>query len=97
MPRNSHLTVTADAYTELTNADVTHITVQNLHEYHAILLVATAAGASPSNDDDGAIILPRHAIFVNEALSDLWPGQVGITRIHAKALMRDAKVLVSHA
>lgn len=93
--RNAHVAISPNAWTELTDSDVTAITAQNLHDFQYVWLKATS-GSAPT-DHDGAIALPAGQMFVNETLEDLWPGATGAVRVFAMAQALDDHVMVSHA
>lgn len=92
--RNNHITISPDDWVELTDNDVTTITVQNLHEFQFVRLKATSGPAPTINM--GSIHLPSGQIFVNEALADLFPGVSGAVRVFAKAEAMEGRVFVSH-
>lgn len=93
MPRHTTLTVTDTGWTELTANDVISLTFQNQHHYPVLLSGTT--GATPT-DDLGAVRVPSEALFLNEALADLFPG-ISATRVFSRATAFSGQVLVSHA
>ena len=94
MAQNTTITVPAGAWTQLTDADITSITFQNIGSNH-FLVKATTDGTAPTNYA-GAIRYNPGQGERNVALSDLFPGLAGRDRLWAYAT--DAtQVVVSHA
>ena len=94
MAQNTTITVPAGAWTQLTDADITSITFQNIGSNH-IMVKATTDGTAPTNYT-GAIRYNPGQGERNVALSDLFPGLAGRDRLWAYAT--DAtQVVVSHA
>jgi hypothetical protein len=94
MAQNTTITVPAGAWTQLTDADITSITFQNIGSNH-IMVKATTDGTAPTNYA-GAIRYNPGQGERNVALSDLFPGLAGRDRLWAYAT--DAtQVVVSHA
>lgn len=94
MPRNTTVSVPERTWTQLTDADVSAITFQNLGSY-AVRISATA-GATPPGDLDGALIYNPHQGERNVSLADLVPGVAGANRVWAWAPL-PLSVAVSHA
>lgn len=93
MAQNTTVTVTAGSWTQLTDADVTSITFQNVSGYH-MLVKATADATAPTSLDGAARYNPGQGER-NVSLSDLFPG---ISGVRLWALSNEAvEVLVSHA
>jgi hypothetical protein len=81
MAKNENETVTNTEWSQLTDADVTAIRVQNLGSY-PLWLMATA-GATPPSTTSGAIRLGAGLTMAADlTLDDLWPGVAG-TRVYA--------------
>ena len=94
MAQNTTITVPAGAWTQLTDADITSITFQNIGSNH-IMVKATTDGTALTNYA-GAIRYNPGQGERNVALSDLFPGLAGRDRLWAYAT--DAtQVVVSHA
>ena len=93
MAQNTTVTLTAETWTQLTDADVTSITFQNKSGDY--ILVKGTVGASAPSDDDGAVRYNPGQGERNVSLSDLFPG-VAATRVYAYA-PNGAEVMVSHA
>ena len=94
MAQNTTITVPAGAWTQLTDADITSITFQNIGSNH-IMVKATTDGTAPTNYA-GAIRYNPGQGERNVALSDLFPGLAGRDRLWAYAT--DAtQIVVSHA
>ena len=94
MAQNTTIAVPAATWTQLTDADITSITFQNIGSNH-ILVKATTDGTAPT-DYAGAIRYNPGQGERNVAISDLFPGLAGRDRLWAYAT--DAtQVVVSHA
>ena len=94
MAQNTTITVPAGAWTQLTDADITSITFQNIGSNH-IMVKATTDGTAPTNYASAIRYNPGQGER-NVALSDLFPGLAGRDRLWAYAT--DAtQVVVSHA
>ena len=94
MAQNTTITVPAGAWTQLTDADITSITFQNIGSNH-IMVKATTDGTAPTNYA-GAIRYNPGQGERNVALSDLFPGLAARDRLWAYAT--DAtQVVISHA
>ncbi len=94
MAQNTTITVPSRAWTQLTDADITSITFQNIGSSH-IFIKATTDTTAPTNFA-GAIRYNPGQGERNVALSDLFPGLAGRDRVWAYA--EDATpVVVSHA
>ena len=100
MPQNTTIAVPAATWTQLTDADITSITFQNIGGAY-ILVKATTDGTAPTNTD-GAIRYNPGQGERNVAMSDLFPGLSGADRLWAWSdvpppFRNDARVVVSHA
>jgi hypothetical protein len=92
MAQNTTTTLTAGAWTQLTDADVSSITFQNIGSYH-IFVKGTATATAPT-DATGAIRYNPGQGERNVSLSDLFPG-ISAARVYAYS--DDAvSVMVSH-
>ena len=94
MAQNTTIAVPAATWTQLTDADITSITFQNIGSNH-ILVKATTDGTAPT-DYAGAIRYNPGQGERNVALSDLFPGLAGRDRLWAYAT-EATQVVVSHA
>jgi hypothetical protein len=82
MAQNTTVSLAARAWTQLTNADVSAIRIQNASGY--LLKVKATAGATPPTDDLGAIwIEPFRIIATDLTLAQLFPGVSGANRVYA--------------
>lgn len=90
MARNTNLTMSS-TWTELTNANVTSITIQN--QSGAILEVMATTGSAPASED-GRILIPAWSFIENRDLADLFPGVAGADRVFARGY---GQAFVSHA
>jgi hypothetical protein len=93
MAQNYTATLTAGAWTQLTDADVSSITFQNKSGYH--IFVAGTTGATAPTDFDDAIRYNPGQGERNALLSDLFPG-IAAVRVYAFC-QQAASVFVSHA
>jgi len=89
MAQNSSTTAT-QTWVEITDADVTTITIQNQSTYD--LQIAGTTGSAPTNAAH-SIVVPPHGLIMREALSDLFPG-VSATRVFIRG---NGQVFFSHA
>lgn len=93
MAQNTTITLAAETWTQLTDANITSITFQNISGYH-VMVKGTTSAVAPT-DDDGAIRYNPGQGERNVLLSDLFPG-ISATRVYAYA-PNGAEVMVSHA
>jgi len=94
MAQNTTVTVPAGAWTQLTDADITSITFQNVGSNYILIKATTDATAPTSNV--GSIRYNPGQGERNVALSDLFPGLAGRDRVWAYA-DNITPVVVSHA
>jgi len=94
MAQNTTVSLTANTWTQLTDANVAAITFQNVGSNHIIIKATVGAVAPTSNA--GAIRYNPGQGERNALLSDLFPGVAGANRVYAYS---DAitPVVVSHA
>ena len=94
MAQNTSITIPAGTWTQLTDADVTSITFQNVSGNH-VLIKATTDTTAPT-DKNGSVRYNPGQGERNVAMEDLFPGISGADRLWAWA--EDiAVVMVSHA
>lgn len=93
MARHTTIDLTADTWTQLTSADVTAITFQNVSG--GALLVKGAADATAPTDDVAAVLYGPLEGERAAALADLFPG-IAAKRVYGKS-SSGGKVMVSHA
>lgn len=94
MPQNTTINTTANAWVQLTDANIATITFQNVGSNH-ILIKATVGAVAPTNTS-GAIRYNPGQGERNGALTDLFPGVAGANRVYAYAT-EVVPVVVSHA
>lgn len=94
MARNTTITLTAGAWTQLTDADATNITFQNRGGTH--MFVAGATDATPPTDFNGSIRYNPGQGERNVAIADLFLGLTTPDRLYAYA-DQGIDVFVSHA
>ena len=94
MAQNTTITVPAATWTQLTDADITSITFQNVGSNH-IVIKATTDATAPTTTTGGFRYNPGQGER-NVALSDLFPGIAARDRLWCYST--DAtSVVVSHA
>lgn len=93
MPQNTTVTIPAETWTQLTDADISAITFQNLSS-NFVLIKATTDTVAPTNTD-GAIRYNPGQGERNASLADLFPGLAARDRVWAFA-PSPARIFVSH-
>lgn len=93
MARNTTISMAANVWTEITNANATSITFQALKNPSGVFVSGTTGGAPTSTA--GAILYEPQQGERNAALVDLFPG-VSAVRVWAIS-DQAARVMVSHA
>lgn len=94
MPQNTTKNIAAATWTQLTDANITTATFQNISG-NFVLLKATVGAVAPT-DQTGAIRYNPGQGERNVALSDLFPGVSGANRLYAWS-EGGAAVVISHA
>lgn len=94
MAQNTTVNAASATWTQLTNADATSITFQNISGAH-IMVKGTTTASAPT-DFTGAIRYNPGQGERNVPLSDLFPGVTGVKRVYAYSEV-GASVVVSHA
>lgn len=95
MARNETLTLTAGEWNEITNADVSSLTFQNISPY-PIFVTATTGTAPSSTESEGAVRYNPGQGERNVVLADLFPGVSTADRVYVTSEGK-ATVFVSHA
>ena len=96
MAQQTTVTLVADTWTQLTDANITNITFQVLGN-DPVLIMGTATASAPSNTDGAIQYLPGEG-EVNRALVDLFLGVTSPVRVYAYVAAGDkGRVVVSHA
>lgn len=93
MAQHTTVTVTTDAWVQLTNADATNVTFQNIGPGRVWFKPMTSASAP--TDFTGALSYPARYGEINKALQDIWPGLSGV-RLYARAEDNTTEVTISH-
>lgn len=93
MAQQTTIALTNDEWTLLTDSDVTSLTVQA--QGADVWLKATTDTTAPTSMT-GSILLPRNSMFVNEAMTDLFPGLTGADRVWGRTTGANGQALVSH-
>ena len=91
MPQNATVAVPARTWTQLTNADVSALRVQNLNGY-SIKIMGTVGAVAPTTDAGALVLAAGQAIAADLTLAQLFPGVSGANRVYA---FSDAPALVS--
>ena len=94
MARDDTVTLTAGAWTQLTNGDVTNITFQNRSDYD-MFIAGTTDATAPTDFSDALKYGPGMG-EKNAAMTDLFPGLSGGDRVYAYS-KEAIDVRVSHA
>lgn len=97
MPQNTSVTLNASAYTQITDANVTEITFQNVRG-GAVFVVGTVGVSQPAASVVGLRYEPGQGES-KRLLADLFPGVSGVNRLWARCADSgsSAEVFVSHA
>jgi uncharacterized protein with WD repeat len=93
MAQNTDISVPKEAWTQLTDADVSSITFQN-KSGNFVLIKGTTSASTPTNAD-GAIRYNPGQGEPNTSLADMFPG-ISAVRLYAYA-PEGALIMVSHA
>lgn len=94
MPQNTTKNVAAATWTQLTDANITTVTFQNISG--AFVLIKGTVGATAPTNREGAIRYNPGQGERNVLLSDLFPGLSGVNRLYAFS-EDGASVVISHA
>ena len=73
MAQNTTLTLTAQQWSQMTNADVTTIRVQNISGYN-IFVQATTDNTPPANEQGAVELYPGSIFTTSDTLAELFPG-----------------------
>jgi hypothetical protein len=95
MAQNTTVTLTADTWTQLTDADITSITFQ-VFGNNRVFIKATTDTTAPTNTTGAFIYQPGQGER-NVAMSTLFPGISGADRLWAYAETSGNSVSFSHA
>lgn len=93
MAQNTTITLTPETWTQLTDADVSRITFQNVSDYD-VLIKGTTDATAPT-DATGAILANPGQGELNVFMADLFPG-IAVKRLWAYS-EQAVGVFVSHA
>jgi hypothetical protein len=94
MAQMTTVSVPAATWTQITNADATAITFQNVGE--GDLYVKGTVGANAPSTTDGALQYASRQGERNATLSELFPGVSGVNRVYVWS-QRAGSVSVNHA
>lgn len=94
MAQNTSIDVARETWTQITDADVTTITFQNVGG-HALFIAPTTNTTAPTTTN-GAILYQPGTGERNVAMTDLFPGLAGAVRVWAFGT-DGGRVMVSHA
>lgn len=93
MPRHATLDITNEGWTELTSADVTHLTFCVVGR---AVWIQVSENDTPPSDNEGALVAEAGTVATYVSLQELAPGLSG-TRVFGQAIGLDAQISVSHA
>ena len=91
MPQNTNVAIPARTWTQITNADVSALRVQNINGY-SIKIMGTVGAVAPTTDAGALVLAAGQAIAADLTLAQLFPGVSGANRVYA---FSDAPALVS--
>lgn len=94
MAQNTKKSV-GNTWTQLTDANVTAITFQNISSL-PVAVTATNGATPPAESEEGLAYAGGQG-EVNRLLADLFPGVSGANRVWARASAGTQQVFVSHA
>jgi len=95
MARNDDVTLVANIWTQLTNANAAAIRVANAG-VSSVLLKATSGVAAPTNTTGSIVLNSGETLAADLTLAQLWPGVAGANRLWALS-GTNSTVSVSHA
>lgn len=95
MAQMNRITLTASTWTQITNADVTAITFQNVGG-GPVLIKGTVGAVAPTTNL-GALQYDTNQGEKNETLANLFPGVSGATRVYAYSEGFPSTISVNHA
>ena len=95
MAQATTVTLTPGDWTQLTNANATNVTFQNLSG--VIIQIKATAGATPPSDATGALSYAHNQGERNVAITDLFLGVSGANRLYALGVGGNIKVAIQHA
>lgn len=95
MPQHTNKPVPPTVWSQLTDANVTAITFQNVGAA-PVLVTATNGAAEPDAAAGGLAYAPTEG-EVNRSLAELFPGVSGANRVWARSVNGTQQVFVSHA
>jgi hypothetical protein len=93
--QNLNIALPKETWTQLSNANITALTVQNIGTDN-IRIMGTVGAVAPIDIDDGILLKPGERINSSVSLAVLFPG-VAATRIYAYAVGVAGGAFVSHA
>ena len=96
MPQHTNKAVNAASFTQLTDANVTAITFQNVSAM-PVIITATVGESTAPNPDAGGLTYAAGEGESNRSLADLFPGVPGANRVWARSINGTQQVFVSHA
>jgi len=94
MAQHTTITGSAGAWVQLTNANATDVTFQNLSD--SPVLISGTTGAVAPTTTAGAFSYPPQSGEMKKALTDMFPGVVAV-RLWAYSVNGKVQVSVSHA
>lgn len=94
MAKNETVVVNKDAWTEITDNDITAATWQIIGA-NSVRIMGTVGAVAPTDPVDGVLYDPQQG-EAGRSLSDLFPG-IAANRLYARSTHGDSKVFISHA
>ena len=98
MAKDEVVSCAAGVMTELTDSDVTAITIAHISGPVVELFAATAASPAPDGSGSRVLLRPGETVL-NKSMADLFPGVTGADRVFARPKFGNgtSRLSVSHA
>jgi hypothetical protein len=96
MPQNTTVTYPANTWTQITDASVTAIRVQN-QSIFTVSLSATSSAVAPTNLSGAIELAGGETLAADLTLAQLFPGVTGATRLWVYPVGHPAVLSISHA
>ena len=95
MAQNLNIALPKETWTQLSNADITALTVQNIGT-DDVRIMGTVGAVAPTDVNDGILLPAGQGIKSTDTLAALFPG-VAATRVYGYSVGGPGGVFVSHA
>lgn len=96
MPRNARITVPSTEYVQLTNSDVSGISIV-CDGYSSLSVVVTVGTVQPTSSAGEMVLYTGDVITSDQSFEDLFPGVPGANRVWARAYGKYGAAEVNHA